>query len=152
MAESSWRVYGRFLPHWRAEDVVYFVTWRLQHDQEPLTPTERDGIISVLRHFDAQRYELYAYVIMDDHAHVLAEPLPAYSLEQVVHSWKSYSAHVLRRGSRGGRIWQREYYDRIVRNEADLIEKMNYILGNPARRWPGIDHYAWAWCRDDALA
>ena len=137
--ESSWRVYGRFLPHWRADDAVYFVTWRLHHDQEPLIPVERAAIDAVLRHFDARRYKLYAYVIMDDHVHVILEPTPTYTLEQVVHSWKSYSAHLLQRGSRRGRIWQREYYDRIVRDEADLVEKVNYIVANPERRWPGID-------------
>jgi REP element-mobilizing transposase RayT len=152
VADSSWRVYGRFLPHWRADAVVYFVTWRLHHDQEPLTPNERDRIVGVLRYHESQRYDLYAYVIMDDHVHVLVEPTPAYTLEQLLHSWKSYSAHLLLGGSRRGRIWQREYYDRIIRSETDLIEKINYIVGNPARRWPGVDHYPWAWCRDDALA
>ncbi len=28
-------------------------------------------------------------------------------------------------------LWQRSYYDHIIRNEADYLEKRNYILTNP---------------------
>jgi hypothetical protein len=33
--------------------------------------------------------------------------------------------------------------DRIVRNEVELEQKFNYILGNPWRRWPSLDRYSW---------
>ena len=32
-----------------------------------------------------------------------------------------------------GRLWQRNYYERIIRNEKDLQQKTNYILDNPSR-------------------
>jgi REP element-mobilizing transposase RayT len=31
------------------------------------------------------------------------------------------------------RLWQRDYYEHIVRNEADLARIRNYIIANPAR-------------------
>ena len=30
-------------------------------------------------------------------------------------------------------IWQRSYYDHIIRNEADYLEKSDYIINNPAK-------------------
>ena len=31
------------------------------------------------------------------------------------------------------KVWQRSYYDHIIRNEKDLEEKRDYILTNPIR-------------------
>lgn len=32
-----------------------------------------------------------------------------------------------------GRIWQRNYYEYVIRNEQDLTEICEYIENNPAR-------------------
>jgi hypothetical protein len=37
-----------------------------------------------------------------------------------------------------------EYYDRIVRDEADFREKVTYIINNPIKQWPGVTNYQWA--------
>ncbi len=39
-------------------------------------------------------------------------------------------------------IWQRSYYDHIIRSEAeaDYIEKLNYIMTNPAK-WADDEYY-----------
>ena len=144
-------VYQRKLPHWRADAATYFVTWRIDRARPDLDPAERDLVSLALRHFDGERYELLAYVVMNDHVHVVVTPRPGRNLEQIVHSWKSYSAHRLRAG-RSGRVWQPEYYDRIIRNEAELSQKIEYTLGNPFTRWPDLTEYPWVWTRwaDDA--
>jgi hypothetical protein len=36
----------------------------------------------------------------------------------------------------------------IVRNAGELEQKFNYILGNPWKRWPSLDRYAWVWPSD----
>jgi putative DNA methylase len=101
-----------------------------------------------LRNFDGDRYVLVGFVVMDDHVHVLVQPLKGIALEQILHSWKSFTARQFQRaGGRKGAVWQKESFDRIVRNEADLWEKAGYILANPSKRWPGISEYAWAWLR-----
>jgi len=38
-------------------------------------------------------------------------------------SWPSFN----------GRLWQRNYYERIIRDEQSLNRIRQYILGNPAR-------------------
>ena len=141
--------YRRSLPHWRVDGAVYFVTWRLCSGEEPLTVVERDQVAQVIRYFDGERFELFAYVVMNDHVHVLVRPRRALALEQVVHSWKSYSTAVLNCGARSGKVWQGEYYDHIIRGDEDFNQKLGYIMANPFKRWPGIENYPWVWCRDD---
>ena len=142
--------YRRHLPHWRFHSGIYFVTWRLGRDQPPLTVLERDQVAKVLRFLAGRRYDLFAFVVMNDHVHVLVRPYAGFPLEQVMHSWKSYSAHLLRSG-RNTPVWQREYFDRLVRDEAEFDQKVHYILGNPSNRWPGVIDYPWVWCRPDLL-
>lgn len=142
------RVYRRHLPHWRAEGATYFVTWRLHRSQPHLEPAERDLVVSVLRHFEDERYSLEAYVIMNDHVHVVVTPRPGIELEEVLHSWKSFSAKRLQREHRrSGAVWQNEYHDRIVRDDAELTRKIRYVQRNPVRRWPECHHYPWVWWR-----
>jgi REP element-mobilizing transposase RayT len=81
---------------------------------------------------------------MDDHVHILMLPLGGFELHQIVHSWKSFSARKLaREWQRTPPVWQREYFDRIVRNEKEFEQKAQYILGNPFKRWPSLQEYAW---------
>lgn len=140
--------YRRVLPHWRLAGAIYFVTWRLHTDQTPLTVLERDQIAQVIRYFDGERFELFAYVVMNDHVHALLRPHRTVKLQQVIHSWKSYSTAVLNCGGRRGKVWQREYYDHVIRGDEDFNQKLAYIMDNPYRRWPGIESYPWAWCRE----
>ncbi len=61
---------------------------------------------------------------------------------------KSVSAHSI-----GRRVWQREYFDRILRSEEDVREKAEYIVNNPVRAGlvESQDQYPWIcrWWIDD---
>jgi REP element-mobilizing transposase RayT len=116
--------YRRKLPHWRIEGSVYFVTWRLAQLQPPLTPSERTVVVHAMKYFENQRYQLPAYVVMDDHVHVLVMPIHENRLRRIVHSWKSFTASRLTQEyGRRAPVWQREYFDRIVRDDDELMEK-----------------------------
>jgi REP element-mobilizing transposase RayT len=137
-------IYRRRLPHWRLAGSVYFITWRLHPGQFELSPEERDIIAGAVKHFDDDRYDLLAYVVMHDHVHVLVKPAEKYGLAQLVHSWKSFTANRLQRHfNRYKCVWQDEYFDRIVRDEAELLEKALYIINNPFKVWPDIEEYQW---------
>jgi putative transposase len=144
MNEEKLYSYKRRLPHWRMPGSVYFVTWRIHPIQPDLLPAERAIIASALGHFDGKRYNLLAYVIMSNHIHLLVEPLEDYKLHDILHSWKSFTAHTLQRQfGRKGCIWLDEYYDRIIRDEEEFLEKAQYILNNPLKVWPEIEDYEW---------
>ena len=136
--------YSRRLPHWRLTGSAYFITWRLQEGVALLTPEERGIVVSAIRHFKDKRYELYAYVVMDDHVHVALRPLTGFELHKITHSWKSFTAKQLQDTTgRVGQVWQHESWDRIIREEEELIEKCEYILNNPLKRWPDLKDYQW---------
>ncbi|HEY3319811.1 MAG TPA: PfkB family carbohydrate kinase [Planctomycetota bacterium] len=143
-APEPFRKYWRRLPHWRLEGAYYFVNWRLRSDQAELSPHERSLVVSALMHFNSQRYTLIAYVIMGDHVHVIVQPTKAHTLESIVQSWKSYTANRMQHESgRQGAVWEHEYYDRILRNDSEFYEKLDYIQNNPFKRWPELTEYQW---------
>ena len=103
-------------------------------------------MVSALKHFENERYELMAYVVMNDHVHVLITPSDGHQLDEIVRSWKSFTANRLQRQTgRPGSVWLVESFDRIVRDDAELLEKGRYILNNPWKRWPEILEYPWVW-------
>ncbi len=148
--EPSFSRYRRRLPHWRLTGAIYFVTWRLRTTQPDLSPMERDRIVAALRHFDRQRYDLFTFVVMNDHVHALVQPRADCPLESILHSWKSFTAREFQRHyGRLGAVWQDESFDRIVRDENEFWQKIEYIQGNAAKRWAEFpdSEYPWAWLR-----
>ena len=114
---------------------MYFVTWRLVKNSPELSAEERELVVAALRNFDLQRYELIGYVVMNDHVQVVVKPAADYNLTAIVQSWKSYTTNRLQRAhGRSGRVWQREYFDRIIRDDEELSGRLEYILGNPGKR------------------
>lgn len=103
------------------------------------------------------------FVIMPDHMHAIifivgATPVgvnsvgattrvaptdtPAVKLGDVIGAFKSIATHdiivAVRRGDLppfAGKIWQRNYYEHIIRNEKELAQIRQYTRGNPLR-WP----------------
>lgn len=97
-----------------------------------------------LRHFHGQRYRLIAWCVMPNHVHVLFSPLREHTLDAILHSWKSYSAHRANALlARTGPFWQREYFDHLVRDQSSLRKITQYIRENPQRanlvNWPWVE-------------
>jgi REP element-mobilizing transposase RayT len=112
----------------------------------------RVGRVGV-RHFEGRRYNPVAFVVMNDHVHVLLSLTRPYRLEDVIHSWKSFTANLIQRNhGRRGRVWQDEYFDRIVRDDKEFVQKFKYIQGNPWSRWPNLQTYNWVWPVEGGMA
>jgi carbamoylphosphate synthase large subunit/REP element-mobilizing transposase RayT len=92
-------------------------------------------VANALRHFDGDRYFLDGFVVMPNHVHVLFQPIGGSTLSTLLHSWKSFTAHAIKRVCAGktGAIWQDESFDRIVRNWEELQEYRAYIVRNPEK-------------------
>lgn len=59
---------------------------------------------------------------------------PMDTLPKIMHSIKSFSAHQINKTSdREGKVWQDENHDRVIRNENEFLEKINYIANNPIK-------------------
>ena len=136
--------YRRKLPHLRVPGAIYFLTWRVLSGVAPLADEERELIVGALKFFDDKRYKLLAYVVMDDHVHVVVHPHEGEWLQKIVHSWKSFTAKKINeRRRRSGSVWLSEYMDHVIRDDTELINKINYVLRNPRERWPACVDYRW---------
>jgi REP element-mobilizing transposase RayT len=84
--------------------------------------------------FDGERYRLLAWVVMPNHVHVLIETNGDYLLSDVIQGWKSYTSSMAnKRLGRKGSFWQREYFDRYIRDDAHLQACIRYIHQNPVK-------------------
>ena len=154
---QSFKITRRTLPHWQEPGRVYFITWRCKKG-EVLSPEERTITLESLHYWDGRKWTLYAAVIMPDHVHALVQPLTlpqsagVFDLAEIIHSVKSFSVHQINRlRGRRGSLWQDERYDRIVRDEAEFLEKWQYIMNNPLKqelvqRW---EDYPWLYMKND---
>ncbi len=99
--------------------------------------------------------ELDTFVVMPNHVHgiiVLTDvdrrtdvgagfkpaPLTARSrsrgLPEIVRAFKTFSSRHINeaRATPGESVWQRNYFERVIRDEAELDRVRQYIVGNPA--------------------
>ena len=76
------------------------------------------------------------YVIMPNHIHMIIHKTDGKPIASDIRSFK-----VLVTKSIGKSIWQRSFYDHIIRNEADYLIKWKYIDENPAK-WADDDYYS----------
>lgn len=87
---------------------------------------------SALRHLDEVNYLLGDFAIMPNHIHVLVGALPRDRMLLQVTSWKKWSAiQINRLLGRGGRLWQDESFDHLVRDKAAFARYRRYIAENP---------------------
>jgi REP element-mobilizing transposase RayT len=97
--------------------------------------------------------ELDAFVVMPNHVHAIiiivgagsepaptiamAQPTPTkrYGLPEIVRQFKTFSARRINehRGTPGAPVWQRNYYEHVIRNEDSLTMIRRYIAENPLR-------------------
>jgi len=76
---------------------------------------------------------------MPDHVHLFCAPDPnATSLSDFVGAWKRWSSRRISKMPRTastatGAIWQREFFDHLLRSEESYDQKWNYVHDNPVR-------------------
>ena len=88
---------------------------------------------SLLFH-DLTKYRLAAWCVMPNHAHLLCTPCIGHSLAEIAHSLKSYTAKEANKIlGRSGRFWQKEYFDRYIRNARHYAKVVEYIENNPVK-------------------
>ena len=103
----------------------------------------RELMENALRHFDGDRYSLDEFVVAKNHVHVLVTPLAENRLSDILHSWKSFTAHEILKVEAASRrlaeqnqrrdasatlaVWQKESFDHIVRSPASLEKFREYI-------------------------
>ena len=96
-------------------------------------PSRAELLMRVNLNFQKQDYfSLLAFVIMPDHLHLLLLPDGGKNISQVMHSIKRSSARLIHQAEEtSGTLWQRRFFDRVVRSEKELLDTIQYIHNNP---------------------
>jgi len=77
---------------------------------------------------------LDAFVVMPNHVHAVFVQHPSWPLEKLLRSWKSFTSRKINpQLSREGTLWQRDYFDRLVRDQKHFANCVRYIRRNPER-------------------
>jgi hypothetical protein len=128
---SIWR--GR-LPHWRADDVTYFVTFR---HRRPLDDAERGLLLNALTKPDARKWDLQILCVLPETTELIftVRDRPTgqpYELSQIIEKAKAKVGRQIIKTS-GERFppFYAESFDRIIRDEAELEERWQAILSSP---------------------
>jgi len=94
------------------------------------------------------KYKFIAGVVLKEHFHILIYSENSNNIPKIVHDIKynftklypkeklhdiQLTASEIKRGEKG--IWQRRYYDHILRDEYDFNKHLDYIHYNPAKHY-----------------
>lgn len=95
---------------------------------------------AILRAHWGKTHDLYgwavgSYVIMPDHVHFFCTDAAGTTpLSKMVGAWKQWSAKSLcGQLAYQPPIWQREFFDHLLRSDESYSEKWNYVWNNPVR-------------------
>jgi putative transposase len=171
---KGWHSRG-YLPHFDSQDVTQFVTFRLADSLPTAAlqrlrtalrvETLRDEMLDrgwgacwlrqdevarivqdALLLFDGDRYRLHAWTIMPNHIHVLFSQVAGNSLGAVIASWKRFTAaQANRRLKRSGPFWQKDYWDRFIRDDRHFAAAEAYIDMNPVKAGLTAAPQDWLW-------
>lgn len=95
-----------------------------------------------LRFHDGTRLRCGDFVIMPNHVHWLLMPLGEHKLEEILHSVKRWSARQINLLlGQSGSLWQKESYDRIVRDAGECERTRSYLEQNPIKAQLKLDEF-----------
>jgi putative transposase len=97
-------------------------------------PDCRQIVAATLHHFDGERLALISSIVMLNHVHAILVQNASHTLEELMHSWKRFPARRINELlARSGSLWQRDYFDRLVRDANHLANCVRYIRRNPQK-------------------
>ena len=115
---------------------VYSLTLCANSKKPPFNnPALAKGIIGSLNYQrDNKQIRLYCYCLMPDHLHLLMSPGAGIDVAEIIQRFKTFTTKLSWEFECEGKLWQRSYYDHIVRKRKDLLKSCEYILANPVRK------------------
>ncbi len=78
-------------------------------------------------------FSIIAYCFMPDHLHILTSGDERINLIKFVKQFKQITGYNFKKDT-GKRLWQKSFYDHVVRKEEDLNSIAEYIFNNPVRK------------------
>lgn len=116
----------------------------------------RKVAFDALMYWDQKRIDIDTCVVLDDHAHAVFRHLlnntrkyfpdncgtgilpvekKKESLSKIQHSIKSFSSKEINKlFGKSGSVWQDESFDRVIRDENEWLETIEYVIMNPVKK------------------
>lgn len=93
------------------------------------------------------QWDVGRYVVMPDHVHFFCSPREdAQPLSDFVGSWKQWtSKRILAKIHRAGPLWQKEFFDHLIRSNESYHQKWEYVKENPVRAGLVTESGEWRW-------
>jgi putative transposase len=145
--------YRRRLPHFQPDFKILFITF-CTYLRWILPPDARTIVVDCCLAGNGLKFDLHGLVVMADHVHLAVVPACGsrgpVPIAEIMQAIKGASAHRINKFlNRRGIVWQEESFDRALRKEEQVQEKLFYMLENPVRAGlvkNPLD-YPWIWRR-----
>ena len=117
-----------------------------------LPPPARSIVLEHIQKENGRRAWIHCAVVMPTHVHMLLSPRldetdRVYTIAEILHGVRGACAHKINRLlNRQGRLWQDEYFDRLLR-DGEFQKYVEYICRNPEQAGLVIreEDYQWLW-------
>jgi len=108
---------------------------------------DREFLLATLAESAAQyKVALHAFVLMDNHLHLLATPPGADALSRMMQSLgRRYVGWFNARHQRSGTLWEGRFRAGLIEGERHLLACMRYIELNPVRAGLCAEAAQWPW-------
>ena len=132
------------------ENQAIFIT-AVCHKRKPSLSSEREKnlLLDIIREVKAEMpFRLIAYVILDDHFHCILRPETGSNFSSILQSIKLRFTHRLKREqgiTTPLSLWQRRFWDHLLRDTDDLHRHLDYIHYNPVKHGYVIDPADYQW-------
>ncbi len=91
-------------------------------------------------------FRLYEYALMPDHYHLIIAPPKHATIGSTIRLINgTFARYWNLMAKRTGPVFQSRFYDHVIRNELDYLEKAKYIHDNPVRAGLSDDPETYPW-------
>jgi putative transposase len=115
---------------------TFFVT-SVSWERRPIFRSERATRLfleTLFSYRDRQIFQLYEFVVMPDHFHLLLAPKPSLALERAMQFVKDgFSHRFMKETCSCMEVWERSFTNHRVRDIADYEQHRKYVHLNPVR-------------------
>jgi len=154
MAWQNFKIWRGKLPHWRADDVQYFITFR---HQRPLSPEECNTLFRQLLKPESRQWNLQILCVLPEATELLVtvnekREGERFELSDIVEKAKKVAGRLIIKKS-GERFppFYAESFDRIMRDQGEFEETWKSIVESPGRSnlIDNCDQYPSLWFPDE---
>lgn len=136
MAWKNFRIWRGRLPHWRADEVTYYATFR---HSRPLDASERFLVFNELLRHHAREFQILVLCVLAERTEMVftVEVGPSggpYELADVIEKSKAKAGRkIVKRTRERFPPFYHESFDRIVRDDVELEARFAEIIESPVQ-------------------